>query len=148
MKNSFLACYHNIFHPPTLNALIKFINAFVSIRWCLPIEANLGYMRAVEKVRQMTLEIVRQRIKDMEDCAEKYEKFKSVDLPGGGRDLLTLVVEERKRFKGTDDEMTDVEIMNQVRNGSTSHTTNTKRTNMAQRCSPSSLPVTRHRQVL
>jgi len=62
----------------------------------------------------VTLDCVRQRIKDVDAAVGKEEKFKAINLQGGGRDLLTLVVEERRRFKGTEDELTDVEIMNQV----------------------------------
>lgn len=112
---SFLKCYHRTFQPPRLSAIISFVNTFVPIRKWLPIEANLGFLRAVDEMRRMTRKCVRQRIEDVEEAARKGEKFRSVDLGEVDRDLLTMIVEERRMFKGSEDELTEEEIVNQVR---------------------------------
>jgi hypothetical protein len=61
------------------------------------------------------LECVRQRIIDIDRANEKNETFAAVDLPGSGRDLLTIMVQERWRVnKMAGDVLNEEDIVNQV----------------------------------
>ena len=91
------------------------LNCVLPIREILPIEANLAHVRAVARAREMVTECVRQRIRDVDAAAEKNEKFNLAALGTGNRDLLTLIVEERRRFKDSEDELTEQEVVDQVR---------------------------------
>ena len=62
----------------------------------------------------MSYALVRQRVKDVAALAEKQAKFTMERLHGSGRDLLTMMVEERETFKGTENELTEVEMVDQV----------------------------------
>lgn len=112
---SFLKCFKRIFQPSALSALISFINTQVPIRRWIPLEANLGYIRATKEVRRLLLECVRQRIVDIDRANEKNETFAAVELPGSGRDLLTIMVQERWRVnKMEGDVLNEEDIVNQV----------------------------------
>lgn len=76
----------------------------------LPIEANLGYMRDVSQARAMVTECVRQRMQEVDKAGGLGEP----QAPGRPSDLLTLILEERQAFKGSEDELTEEEIVNQV----------------------------------
>ncbi|KAK1828782.1 cytochrome P450 [Podospora conica] len=109
-KWDFAGCYHRIFQPSTLTGLITFINGVVPIRALLPIEANLGYIRDVRQARAMVTECVRQRIQELDQTGGRTESQST----GGASDLLTLILEERKMFKGSEDELTEQEIVDQL----------------------------------
>jgi hypothetical protein len=94
--------------------IITLINTVIPIRRFLPIEANLSHIQAVDQARAMVTECARQRILDVDMAMEKGEKFDSIGLGRGGRDLLTLVVEERRRLKGSEDELAVEEVVDQV----------------------------------
>lgn len=114
-RYSFLKCFKRIFQPSALSALISFINTQVPIRRWIPLEANLGYLRATKEVRRLLLECVRQRIVDIDRANEKNETFAAVELPGSGRDLLTIMVQERWRVnKMEGDVLNEEDIVNQV----------------------------------
>ncbi|KAK1834270.1 cytochrome P450 [Podospora conica] len=114
-KIDFLKCFKRIFQPSALSALISFINTQVPIRRWIPLEANYGYIRATKEVRRLLLECVRQRIIDIDRANEKNETFAAVELPGSGRDLLTIMVQERwKVNKMAGDVLNEEDIVNQL----------------------------------
>jgi len=94
--------------------LVTVINTFTPIRRFLPIEANLAHIQAVKQARAMVTECARQRMQDVDTAMDKGEKFDSIGLGNGGRDLLTLVVEERRRLKGSEDELAVEEVVDHV----------------------------------
>ncbi|KAK3324028.1 cytochrome P450 3A5 [Cercophora scortea] len=114
----FLKCFDRALNQPPLGALISFINTVVPIRRWLPIEANRGFERATREVRRMLLECVRQRSHDLDEAARKKEAFVSANLASGGRDLLTMMIEDRNKFRATTDEapLTDEETVEHILN--------------------------------
>jgi len=113
-KWNFEKCYHHIFKPTKLAGVVTLINTVIPIRRFLPIEANLTHIRAVDQVRAMVTECVRQRIQDVDRAIDRGEKFESIGLGSGGRDLLTLIIEERRRLKGSEDELAVEEVADQI----------------------------------
>jgi cytochrome P450 len=53
-------------------------------------------------------------MQDIEAIEARGEKFSTDVLPNGGRDLLTLIVDERRNFKGTSDELNVSEMVDQL----------------------------------
>ena len=85
------------------------------VRGWIPLEASYGYIRAIGECRRLLLQCVRQRIANVERANEKNECLAAVDLPGGGRDLLTLMIQERWRAnKMAGDVLNEEDIVNQV----------------------------------
>ncbi|KAI1634553.1 cytochrome P450 3A5 [Biscogniauxia mediterranea] len=83
-------CYHRMLSQSTLSALISFINVHLPIRWALPIEANLGYVRAMRGLRSMITRHIDKRAGEIASGdKEKQVGFES-------RDLLTYMLEERE----------------------------------------------------
>lgn len=105
---SFCTHYHRILGQGPLSGFITSLNTAVPVRWLIPIEANRGYMFACEEIKRLTLECVHQRVREMQASKENGEN------PPRTGDVLSLIIEERKTFLGTDDEMTDPEIADQV----------------------------------
>jgi hypothetical protein len=58
----------------------------------------------------MVAECVRQRMQEVDQTGAHHEPQGS----GGPSDLLTLLLKERQTFKGSEDELTEEEIVNQV----------------------------------
>lgn len=74
----------------------------VPVRKLIPIEANRGYQFACAEIQRLALECVQKKAKEMETSS-------------GTDDIVSLIIEERENFLGTGDEMTDLEITDQVR---------------------------------
>jgi cytochrome P450 len=53
-------------------------------------------------------------MRDMDETEARGEKYSTVTLPNGGRDLLTLIIDERRNFKGSSDELTIQEMVDQL----------------------------------
>jgi hypothetical protein len=82
-------CYQKIFELTTpLQILIAVIHQYVPVRRFLPLETNKVYVHANAVVRQTLREHIRGRRRDFQAGLFKLEK--------GGRDLLTLMIEESK----------------------------------------------------
>ncbi|KAK0636694.1 cytochrome P450 [Bombardia bombarda] len=114
MEN-FLKSYHRALEQPPLGALISFINGYVSIRRFLPIEANLGFIQANREIRKMMRACIHQRMQELEEATRNKAVYASAySTVSGGRDILTMMLEDRKTFKGTDDELTIDEITEQL----------------------------------
>jgi len=67
-------------------------------------------MRDVSQTRAMVTECVRQRMQKVDQTRVQNEPR----AQGSPSDLLTLILEERQTFKGSEDELTEEEIVNQV----------------------------------
>lgn len=128
--------YHRILDQDTLSGLITLINTEVPIRRFIPIEANRGYQFACSEIKRLTLECVHQRERELREQAtatipspdskldEKQQNATGnpinntpAQINGAGshyRDMLSLIIQERKGFLGTDDELTDLEIADQL----------------------------------
>lgn len=100
--------YHRVLSQGVLSSFITLLNTAVPVRNFIPIEANRGYVFSCAEIRRMTLECVHQRVREFQVCNENGEK------PPHTGDILSLIVEERKSFLGTNDEMTELEISDQV----------------------------------
>jgi len=105
---SFCTHYHRILGQGPLSGFITSLNTAVPVRWLIPIEANRGYMFACEEIKRLTLECVHQRVREIQASKESGENSPHT------KDVLSLIIEERKTFLGTHDEMTDPEIADQV----------------------------------
>lgn len=85
--------------------IITAVNSFIPIRRWLPIEANLGFIRANEEIRRLIRDLIRQRKKEVADIGAGI-------IRRGNRDLLTYMIEER--LTG-DDAWTENDILGHVR---------------------------------
>ena len=105
-----------MFSQSTLSSIISFINLYIPVRNILPIEANYGYVRAGRELRKMMRAMIRQRVQDLDEAAQTGKPFVSSKPSAGGRDMLTLLLQEQKRLKGgdTDGVLSEEEIMNMV----------------------------------
>ncbi|KAK0702076.1 cytochrome P450 [Lasiosphaeria miniovina] len=116
-KMDFLKCYHRLFNQSPLGALIGFVNIYVPVRKWLPVEANLGFIRANAELRRMVSMCVRERVQEIEEKQRRQQadgKAKEGSVDGdGGRDLLTMMVEERRNFK-KEDELTEEDMVNHL----------------------------------
>ncbi|KAI5921966.1 cytochrome P450 3A5 [Camillea tinctor] len=100
-------CYHRMLSQSTLSALISFINVHLPIRWAIPLEANLGYVRASRGLRSMLTRYIDQRSREIAlGDKEKQVGFES-------RDLLTFMLEERE---STGEILTTENIMGHLQN--------------------------------
>ncbi|KAK4226607.1 cytochrome P450 [Podospora fimiseda] len=98
-KWDFLSCYKMLFEQSTLSAILTFINAAVPIRW-IPLKANRDFTGASRQVRKMTTEVVRNRMREVNEKTQ----FGTVS---GGNDLLTMMIEDVWKFRqgeGLDEE--------------------------------------------
>ncbi|KAK3352674.1 cytochrome P450 3A5 [Lasiosphaeria hispida] len=110
-KMNFLKYYERVFEPGYVGAFIMALNMVIpGVRKFIPLEANTSHIRATQEIRSMMLGVVRQRIRDMGEGSEMPK------LPGASTDLLTLLVEERKKLaqEGSEDVMTEEEINSQM----------------------------------
>lgn len=107
IEGSFLTSFRRVFQQPPLSALISFINLFLPIRRFLPIEANLGYLRASAQLRRMTLDIVKNRVKEL--AQPDYRNPVS-----NGADLLTMMLEGEMSLSKAGDKMTEDQITNEL----------------------------------
>jgi cytochrome P450 len=82
----FHECYSRVFDPPVLGQALMAIDLFVPIRW-IPLEENKKYLAYSAEVHRMTLDVVRDRIRELTD-----EKGKLV--PTERKDLLTFLIQE------------------------------------------------------
>ncbi|KAK4442588.1 cytochrome P450 [Podospora aff. communis PSN243] len=112
-EKSFRANYRRLLQPPLLSAIISFINTAVPVRKFIPLEANLGFIRATKNLWRITREAVDQRIVDYDSALERGKPFQSPGLEGIGMDLLTMMVEERNKEK-LQDLLTEHELVEQV----------------------------------
>ncbi|KAK4640713.1 hypothetical protein QC761_600270 [Podospora bellae-mahoneyi] len=103
----FLTSFRRVFQQPPLSALISFINLFLPIRRFLPMEANLGYLRASAQLRRMTLDIVKNRVKEL--AQPDYRNPVS-----NGADLLTMMLEGEMSLSKAGDKMTEDQITNEL----------------------------------
>ncbi|KAK3312357.1 cytochrome P450 3A5 [Apodospora peruviana] len=104
-KWNFLACYRRVLSPPKLSAVISFVNTAVPVRMFLPIEANLGYLRAARQLKEMMRQVVRQRIKDIGNDGQDE---------GNSRDLLSMMIEVgRTGYNGTKEEFSEENLVDQ-----------------------------------
>jgi len=102
-----------LLQPPLLSAIISCINTAVPVRKWIPLEANRGFVRATNNLWRLTRECVDQRIADYDDAMKRGDTFQSPVLGGIGKDLLTMMVEERGKKK-LQDLLTEHELVNQV----------------------------------
>jgi hypothetical protein len=96
-----------------MSAIISFINTAVPVRKFIPLEANLGFIRATKNLWRIAREVVDQRIVDCDNALERGKPFQSPGLEGIGMDLLTMMVEERNKDK-LQDLLTEHELVEQV----------------------------------
>ncbi|KAK0649244.1 cytochrome p450 monooxygenase [Cercophora newfieldiana] len=82
----FHVCYSRTFDPPIFGQALMAIDIFVPIRW-IPLEENRKYLSYSAEVHRMTLEIVRDRIRELTD-----ENGKLVATER--KDLLTFLIQE------------------------------------------------------
>ena len=106
----FMQCYERMLNQPPLSGLITFINVIVPIRWLLPIEANLGFVRASNQVRKLLLGVVRERIEALGDSSRSFSE--SEPTQPTRRDILTFMLEEK--YTG-EDAWTENDILEHVR---------------------------------
>ncbi|KAI1503986.1 cytochrome P450 3A5 [Biscogniauxia marginata] len=100
-------CYRRMLSQSTMSALISFINVHLPIRWAIPLEANLGYVRAMHGLRSMISRYIDQRSREIaQGDKEKEVGFES-------RDLLTYMLEERE---STGEILTTDQIMGHLQN--------------------------------
>ena len=111
-KNTFLACYYHVINSPLPTAIISAINTQVPVRKFLPIEANLGYLRACRRIRDMIRGVVQQRVIDVENPDKDNSEHSSATVQG--RDLLTMMVKQRADTKGSEDELSEEDMVDQV----------------------------------
>jgi cytochrome P450 len=97
----FHECYERVFDPPPLGQALLAVNLFVPIRW-IPLKENQRFNSDNGEIHRMTLEIVRDRIRELTDQDGKL-------VHTDRRDILTFMVQETigagKRF--TDEEYRD-----------------------------------------
>ncbi|KAM7187881.1 cytochrome P450 [Rhypophila sp. PSN 637] len=116
-KYNFMTHYHRILDQSPLSGLITILNTTIPIRRFLPLEANRGYQFACREVKRMTLECVHQREREVSLLTTTADNKEDSTLHGPesrGRDMLTMLIQERKNLLKTDDEMTDLEICDQL----------------------------------
>jgi len=53
-------------------------------------------------------------MRDIDESEARGEKFSTATLPNGGRDLLTLIIDQRRNFKGSSDELSIQEMVDQL----------------------------------
>ncbi|KAK3987195.1 cytochrome P450 [Cladorrhinum sp. PSN332] len=87
----FLPCYSMLFEQSPLSAVITFINAAVPVRW-IPVKANRDFVGASKQVRKMTTEVVRNRIREVNEKSQ-------FGTASGGNDLLTMMIEDVWNFR-------------------------------------------------
>ncbi|KAK0716047.1 cytochrome P450 3A5 [Lasiosphaeris hirsuta] len=112
---NFRASYRRVLQPPLLSALISFVNTFVPVRGWIPLEANLGYVRAAENLRSLVRQCVDQRFADYDKSVKDGTPLTSPGLKGIGRDLMTMMVEETKAAKGSEI-VSEAEMVDQILN--------------------------------
>ncbi|KAK0663039.1 putative cytochrome P450 E-class, group I [Cercophora samala] len=103
----FLTSFRRVFQQPPLSALISFINLFLPIRPFLPIEANLGYLRASHRLRQMTLSIVNTRIRELSQPNHH-------NPVSNGADLLTMMLQNEIPLTTSNTTPTPTQITNEL----------------------------------
>ncbi|KAK0641722.1 cytochrome P450 [Cercophora newfieldiana] len=81
---------------------------------CLFLPIDTSYLHAIARIRGGVTECVHDRMKAIEETEARGEKFSTSMLPNGGRDLLTLIIEERQNFKGSSDELSVSEMVDQL----------------------------------
>ncbi|KAH8899756.1 cytochrome P450 3A5 [Thozetella sp. PMI_491] len=107
---NFIQCYTRVLEQGPLSTLISFINVYLPIRRWVPLEANRGYVRANNEIRRMLRTCIRKRIEDIGRGDKGVERT-------FGRDLLTLMIEEREKFAYEGAEvLTETEIMEHLLN--------------------------------
>jgi hypothetical protein len=82
----FHECYSRVFDPPVLGQALMAIDLFVPIRW-IPLVENKKYLSYSAEVHRMTLEVIRERIRELTD-----EKGKLIATDR--KDLLTFLIQE------------------------------------------------------
>lgn len=108
---NFLKFYHGIFNQKPFAQIVSFVNIQVPIRW-LPLAANRDFKHANEQINMMLGRVVAQRAADIERARRENRSFESLHTTThGGRDLLTMMIQERETIKGTADSLTDHEIL-------------------------------------
>lgn len=112
-NNSFLACYSHLINSPPSTAIITAINTQVPVRRFLPIEANLGYIRECRRLRSMIRQVVSQRVEDIEKNPRKDDSEYSA-ATFQGRDLLSMMVQQRVDTKGSGDELSEEDMVDQI----------------------------------
>lgn len=86
--------YKHVFDPPAVVQLLTFIHAFVlPVRW-LPLEANRKFVRLNKLLRTILRDVVRKRVEEVRNSTEGQVTPERNGDRSGGKDLLTLMVEE------------------------------------------------------
>ncbi|KAK0620197.1 cytochrome P450 [Immersiella caudata] len=111
-KYEFSKDYKRVFQPSKFSSVVSFINSSIPIRKFLPIDTS--YLDAIARIRGGVTECVHNRMRDIDETEARGEKFSTDTLPNGGRDLLTLIIDERRNFKGSSDELTIQEMVDQL----------------------------------
>jgi len=99
----FHECYERVFDPTPMGQILIAINLFVPIRW-IPLRENIIFKSDNAEIHRMTLEIVRDRIRELTDKNGKL-------LETNRKDILTFLIQETI---GAGKRMTDVEYRDHV----------------------------------
>ncbi|KAI1850485.1 hypothetical protein JX265_013377 [Neoarthrinium moseri] len=107
VKLDFLSCYNRMMEQSQWSALISFINVQVPIRRWVPLEANWGFVRASNAVREILKECIRERMQAM---LKHHDLGQRETVP---RDLLSYLIGERISSKS---ELSNEQILGHLMN--------------------------------
>ncbi|KAI1856084.1 uncharacterized protein JN550_013906 [Neoarthrinium moseri] len=107
VKLDFLSCYNRMMEQSKWSALISFINVQVPIRRWVPLEANRGFVRASNAVREILKECIRERMQAM---LKHHDLGQRETVP---RDLLSYLIGERISSKS---ELSNEQILGHLMN--------------------------------
>ncbi|KAI1839710.1 hypothetical protein JX266_014078 [Neoarthrinium moseri] len=107
VKLDFLSCYNRMIEQSKWSALISFVNVQVPIRRWVPLEANRGFVRASNAVREILKECIRERMQAM------LKHHDSGQRETIARDLSSYSIGERISGKS---ELSDEQILGHLMN--------------------------------
>lgn len=88
-RTPFRQCFHHVFDPSPLGALLWGLDTVIPIRW-LPLKENRLFLEATSTIRRLARGIVRDRMRDV--ALERDGLKEKVDR----RDLLSFMLEEQE----------------------------------------------------